>query len=104
MFPAPFSARQLAHHELFFAVDPLDPLSVDLIALAAKQTVKPPMAEPATLPGERLEPVAQILIIPPPLGRIPDRGPVAPDHAARPPLDWSEQERVFGFDAATCLC
>jgi len=75
----------LAHHELLFAIDPLEPFSDHLVTFTAQQHVKPATAEKATLLGERLQSGTQLTVVGT-LRRLPDRGPVGPNHSARPPL------------------
>src|SRR5690606_28008803 len=54
-----------AHHQLLLAVDPLDPLLVDRMALAPEHHVQTSIAEPPTLLGQGLQPIAQDAVVRP---------------------------------------
>ena len=81
----PLSAPTLAHRQAFFAIKPLRLLAVHDMALPSQQNMQPPVAEPAPLGCQRLQALAQIVIIWA-SAAVSDRGPVRADHGTRPPL------------------
>ena len=61
----PLAPAPPAHRQPLLAVDPLDPLPVDGMALAPEQHVQPPVAEAPPLLGQGLQPLAQRAVVRP---------------------------------------
>src|SRR6267154_3210774 len=81
----PLAPAALANHQPLLAIQTLNALFVDRMALAPQQHMQPPIAEPPPLLGQGLQPLAKFAVILPP-GLVAHAGPIAVDHPARPPL------------------
>src|SRR6267154_5134326 len=81
----PLAPAALANHQPLLAIQTLNALFVDRMALAPQQHMQPPIAEPPPLLGQGLQPLAKFAVIRPP-GLAAHAGPIAVDHPARPPL------------------
>lgn len=81
----PFATASAAHGQLLFAVDALDPFSVDEVPLTPQQNMQPPVTEAPSFLRQRLPPLAKNRITGT-RGLIAHAGPVHVDRSARPPL------------------
>jgi hypothetical protein len=81
----------LAHRQPFLGVEPLRPFAVHLHTVPQQQDVQPPVAKTPTLPGQLAQPPAQRGVVAM-SAATPNRRPIRPDHAARPPLAHPEAD------------
>ncbi len=81
----PLAAAAAAHRQLLLAIEPLNALAVDGVALPLQQDVQSPIAEAATLVRQLVQPSAQDSVI---ATRpfVTHARPIDADHPARPPL------------------
>src|SRR5215471_4535537 len=61
------AAAASPHHQPLFFVQPVNPLAVDRVTLAPQQHPKASMAKPPALLSQRFQPLAQPIVIAPPV-------------------------------------